>query len=222
MTNTTYQLRFLIGLAIALAYSYAAFEYKWEEEEKAICCIASYVEEEFVLDEIFPFEEEHIPITYQNNNYVPEFKQLDDGELQEALKEVLEEEMANPDETEEEPQDECKPCSSPLDAGEVFYTFEQNARPKNGMKAFYAFLKKEFHYPKELKQAHIEGKVFVQFTVEKSGKLANIKIIRGLHPLFDQEVLRVMNLAPDWISGKQRCCPIRQKMTFPISFRATH
>ena len=213
MEQASYQLRILIGLAIALAYSYAAFEYKWKVEvfdDPFIGCI------EIPAHEIPPppviLDEEHIPITHQNSPYVPQFEQLSHEELKEGLKEIIKE--APECELEVISEDiECQPCDLPTG---VFISLK-DASPKGGMKNFYSFIKKELQYPEALKEAGIEGKVFVQFTVEKTGKLSDIKVIRGIHPLLDQEAVRVMNLAEDWIPAKQCCCSVKQRITFPIN-----
>ena len=57
-------------------------------------------------------------------------------------------------------------------------------------------------YPEEAKKAGIEGRVTTQFTITKEGKLTNVKLLRGVHPLLDQEAIRVIESAPlKWKPG---------------------
>ena len=57
-------------------------------------------------------------------------------------------------------------------------------------------------YPEEAKKAGIEGRVTIRFTITKEGKLANVKLLRGVHPLLDQEAIRAIESAPEkWKPG---------------------
>ena len=57
-------------------------------------------------------------------------------------------------------------------------------------------------YPEEAKKAGIEGRVTIRFTITKEGKLANVKLLRCVHPLLDQEAIRAIESAPEkWKPG---------------------
>ena len=73
-------------------------------------------------------------------------------------------------------------------------------------------------YPEEAAKNGIEGKVFVQFKVNSSGKVADARIVRGVDPLLDAEALRVIKSSPDWEPGKQRGKKVCVMFTFPIKF----
>ena len=45
-------------------------------------------------------------------------------------------------------------------------------------------------YPEEAKKSRIEGRVITKFTITKEGKLTKVRILRGVHPLLDQEAVR--------------------------------
>ncbi|NJO90546.1 MAG: energy transducer TonB [Chloroflexia bacterium] len=64
----------------------------------------------------------------------------------------------------------------------------------------------------------IQGKVFVQFSVNNIGELEDIKIVKGVHDLLDKEALRVVNLSPYWEPGFQFAIPVKVQFTFPITF----
>ena len=75
-------------------------------------------------------------------------------------------------------------------------------------------------YPEEAKKAGIEGRVYTQFTITKEGKLTNLKLLRGVHPLLDEEAIRVIELAPQiWKPGlNYKGEPIDVNYTFPVLF----
>ena len=75
-------------------------------------------------------------------------------------------------------------------------------------------------YPEEAKKAGIEGRVYTRFTITKEGKLTNVKLIRGVHPLLDEEAIRVIESAPQiWKPGlNYKGEPIDVNYTFPVLF----
>ena len=76
------------------------------------------------------------------------------------------------------------------------------------------------HYPEEAIIAGIEGRVTTQFTITKEGKLINARILRGVHPLLDEEAIRVIESAPqNWKPGERRGEPIDVTYTFPVTFK---
>lgn len=102
----------------------------------------------------------------------------------------------------------------------VYYeTTQKNAEPKGGLEAFYKYISKKLKYPKEAKRNGLEGKVFTTFTVDKSGRIENVRLARGVHQSLDEESLRVIRESPNWSPGLQRGIKVRQKMTFPLIFK---
>ncbi len=88
---------------------------------------------------------------------------------------------------------------------------------KEGL-AFRKYIAENVKYPKEAARNGIQGRVFVEFIVTSEGKFSDIKIVRGVHQLLDEETLRVVTASPDWIPGKQRGNAVNVKFTFPIAF----
>ena len=75
-------------------------------------------------------------------------------------------------------------------------------------------------YPEEAKKAGIEGRVTTQFTITDEGKLVDVRILRGVHPLLDQEAIRVIESAPQkWKAGKKAGKPKGMTYTFPVVFQ---
>lgn len=104
------------------------------------------------------------------------------------------------------------------DPNEVFTIVEEGAGPVGGMSAFNEFLAKNMVYPRQASRMGVEGKVFVQFVVERDGSITNVQAIKGIGAGCDEEAVRVVKLAPKWKPGKQRGKPVRQKMILPINF----
>ncbi len=89
-----------------------------------------------------------------------------------------------------------------------------------GKMALLQHLAKNIKYPASAQMQKIQGKVVVQFIVEKDGSMSNIKVARGLHPDLDEEALRVFATIPNkWTPGKQGGKPVRTQMTLPVTFQ---
>lgn len=87
-----------------------------------------------------------------------------------------------------------------------------------GEVALFKFLRENIIYPQSAIDDGIKGTVYVSFVVEKNGSLSEIKIIRGIHPDFDEEVIRVVKLFPKWIPGKQKGKVVRVQFNLPVKF----
>ncbi len=74
------------------------------------------------------------------------------------------------------------------------------------------------NYPKKAQSEDIEGKVFVEFTVDASGNVKDAKVKKGVHELLDAEALRVVNNMPQWTAGVHQGKSVAVSMTLPINF----
>lgn len=103
---------------------------------------------------------------------------------------------------------------------EVFVRVEQMPQFRGGTQLdFKKYIQEQIIYPKEAIEAGIEGRVFVSFTINEKGEIEDIKIVRGVDPLLDNEVLRVLKLSPKWTPGKQRGKPVKTSFTIPVEFK---
>lgn len=102
---------------------------------------------------------------------------------------------------------------------EIFQVVEESAEPLGGYKAFYGRIKDELKYPRKATQLGVEGKVYVQFVVDRDGGITDVKAIRGIGAGCDEEAVRVVMLAGKWTPGKQRGRAVRQYMIIPITFK---
>ncbi|MBR4199433.1 MAG: energy transducer TonB [Bacteroidales bacterium] len=87
-----------------------------------------------------------------------------------------------------------------------------------GEDALYEFLAKNIKYPQAAKDSNIQGRVFVQFVVEKDGTITNPKVIREIGGGCGKEALRVVKMMPKWKPGDQRGVKIRTQFNLPITF----
>jgi Ca-activated chloride channel homolog len=109
-----------------------------------------------------------------------------------------------------------------FDEAEVFVLVEQMPKFQGGdQKDFIEYIQKHIIYPEKAKENGIFGRVFVQFVINEKGELVDIKIIRSIDPLLDNEVIRVLKQSPKWTPGKQRGKPVKTTMTIPIEFKIT-
>jgi TonB family protein len=88
-----------------------------------------------------------------------------------------------------------------------------------GMEALIEYLGSNINYPDQAKQEGIEGKVFVNFIVEKDGSVGETKVIRGIGGGCDEEAIRVVSQMPDWIPGTQLGEAVRVSYNLPINFK---
>ena len=93
------------------------------------------------------------------------------------------------------------------------------AQFKGGLSALFEYIDKELVYPEEYLDSGITGRVFVQFTVERNGKLTNVRVVESLGKAFDQEALRIFNNMPKWNPGKNNGARIRQEVIQDILFK---
>jgi protein TonB len=102
---------------------------------------------------------------------------------------------------------------------EVFVVVEEMPEFPGGVLALRQYLASAVKYPVIAQENGIQGKVYVNFVVEKDGSVTKAKIARGVDPSLDAEALRVVSTLPKWKPGKQRGAPVRVSYTVPISFK---
>jgi protein TonB len=84
---------------------------------------------------------------------------------------------------------------------------------------FRNWLVQNINYPVEAAKLGVFGKVIVEFCVNSKGKVVDVKFLRSLDPLVDNEVLRVLSSSPVWVPAKQGGSPVKTKFTIPINFQ---
>ena len=74
-------------------------------------------------------------------------------------------------------------------------------------------------YPEIAKENGVQGRVLLQFTVEKDGSVTKVRVLRGVDPSLDKEAVRVVSMSPKWKPGKQRDRAVPVTYTFPVIFQ---
>ena len=209
-----------IGLIIALAAVYFAFD--WSTAEKQVS-VFEETAEVVEAEEMIPITQEtppppptaapKIPILSDQIDIVDDEIQVDDNlfmnleddasmgveimDYVETVEEEVVEEEAIPFQFVEE-----KPSFMGGDAN-----------------AFSKWVNERLVYPEIAKENGVSGRVTLQFTVNTDGTVSNIKVLRGVDPSLDKEAVRVVSMSPKWTPGKQRDRAVKVTYTFPVIFQ---
>lgn len=104
--------------------------------------------------------------------------------------------------------------------GEQIYDIvEQYPEFPGGYSALTEWIDDNLKYPVEAAMDGIEGRVIVQFIVRPTGKIVDAKVVRGIAPSLDKEALRLINIMPNWIPGRQKGKAVNVRYTLPITFK---
>ncbi|MBR1656578.1 MAG: energy transducer TonB [Prevotella sp.] len=88
-----------------------------------------------------------------------------------------------------------------------------------GQQKLMEFIANNIRYTDEMKETGITGRVVVSVVIKKDGSIGEPKIIRSIHPLFDNEALRVISSMPKWRPGSQRGKRVEVTYSIPILFK---
>lgn len=102
---------------------------------------------------------------------------------------------------------------------EIFISVEKMPEFPGGEEKLYKYLRDNLKYPDMATQQNIQGKVYVQFVVEKDGSIANPKVLRDIGGGCGDEALRVVRAMPKWNPGIQRTKKVRVQYTLPVNFQ---
>lgn len=203
-----------IGLVISLSLSIMAFEWKFYDEGSLVDL--GTVDDNFEdMMEIPPTQQPPPPPPVIQQPEIVEVP--DEEEIEQEIEvnldiEITEETVIEDIIFEEAPVEEK--------ADEIFTIVEEQPSFQGGGNA--AFLKwvgQNLKYPSQAQRMGIEGKVYVQFVIEKDGTVTDVKAIKGIGGGADEEAVRVIKSAPKWSPGMQRGRPVRVRMILPISFQ---
>lgn len=106
-----------------------------------------------------------------------------------------------------------------IEDNEIFKIVEKMPEFPGGMAACLKFLANNIKYPAIAQESNIQGKVIIQFVVNKDGSIVDPVVVRSVDPHLDKEALRVISMMPKWTPGMQRGKPVRVKYTVPVTFR---
>ncbi len=207
-----------IGLIISLAITYVAFE--WTSKETKVSMLDDT--NEIVL------EEEIIPITQETPPPPPAAPKI--PVLSDQI-DIVDDEIELEDDMFMNLEDDSSLGVEIMDYIEVEEEFvEEEAIPfqlvekrpsfqGGDANTFSKWVNQRLVYPEIAKENGVQGRVTLQFTIEKDGTLTKVKVLRGVDPSLDKEAVRVVSSSPKWTPGKQRDRSVPVTYTFPVIFQ---
>lgn len=207
----------LVGYVLALSVVFVAFE--WSKRDVTVDTTET-VQDVFFEEEVIPITEQQelvtppppeVPAIAENLTIVEDDSNIEETQIASAEEtgEAVEVGTIAPVVEEEEPEEQ-----------EIFEVVEQMPEfPNGGMAGLMSYLGKNIKYPTIAQENGTQGRVTVQFVVNKDGSIVDAKVLRGVDPYLDKEALRVINAMPKWKPGMQRGKPVRVKYTVPVTFR---
>lgn len=110
-----------------------------------------------------------------------------------------------------------EPPKQEQEQDKIFEVVEQQPQFPGG--SVNGWLADHIKYPVVAAENGIQGRVVVQFVVERDGSVSQVKVVRGVDPSLDKEAQRVISSMPKWIPGKQNGQAVRSRFTVPVTFR---
>ena len=112
-----------------------------------------------------------------------------------------------------------EPPKQQVEENKVFDVVEQMPSFPGGMGALMSWLNQNIKYPVIAAENGVQGRVIVQFVVEKDGSITDVKVAKSVDPSLDKEASRVVSAMPKWTPGKQNGSAVRVKYTVPVTFK---
>ena len=207
----------LIGAILTLAVLFVGFE--WSERDKKVTT-DSGIQEVVFEEEIIPITEQEQPKQAPPPPEAPKVEEVleimdNDSKVEESTIQASDDTQAavevkyTPVEVEEEEVEE----------EQIFQIVEEAASFPGGIGECMKWLGKNIKYPTISQENGVQGRVIVQFVVNRDGTIVDAKVVRGVDPYLDKEALRVVNMMPKWTPGKQRGKAVRCQFTLPVQFR---
>lgn len=210
---------FQLGLGISVALAITAFEWRTEVVKVKPRMVDVY-EQPITLIPLTEHRPIEPPIPLPRTESVVQYKDfLNTSDDAATSSELLKTDCYTLDPTELtsinitlpiDSADECLDC--------LIVIAEKQPEPIGGYDGFYSLLKKNLKYPRQAKQIGMEGRVFIEFIVNRDGTPSDMKVLRGIGAGCDEEAMRVIAITK-WNPGKQRGKPVRVKMVMPIVFQ---
>lgn len=98
------------------------------------------------------------------------------------------------------------------------FSYDELAEFPGGIPALQKFMSENIVYPEAAVNENIEGKVIVKFIVSASGKVEQAAVVKSVHPLLDDEAIRVVSKLPNFIPAKKDGKNVACFFTMPVSF----
>ena len=80
------------------------------------------------------------------------------------------------------------------------------------------YLQQNLHYPPVAEENGIQGKVVVSYVIDFDGSVTDMQVVQSVHPVLDNEAMRVVKNMPKWTAGTRNGMAVRTKFSVPINF----
>lgn len=210
----------LAGLVVALSVLYVAFEWTGHTEEADWQALLSDV----------VFEEEYEVPQVEQPEVVPPPQPMAPAALPKVIMPVEE-----GVETDELPTVDSEGAADTLAPAVPAAAEEEKDRPatdkglvmvdelpefpEDGQAGLMRYLTKHIRYPAYARQRKLQGNVVCQFLVNEDGRISDVRVLQGVHPVLDNEAMRVLRSMPRWKPGRLHGKPVRVCYALPVVFR---
>ena len=207
-----------LGLIAALLVVFAGFESSTRAKEVALLQVNTVIDDEDDIMAIpldtpppapeapaLPMLSDELQIVDDDVTVDLDFQSLDDTDVPVDIQEYVRQDVV-----EEEVEDDPIP----------FVTVEQKPTFNGGdANGFAKWVNSRLVYPEIAKENGVEGRVTLQFTIGKDGKLQDVKVLNSPDESLAQEAVRVVSSSPKWEPGRQRDRAVKVSYTFPVIYR---
>jgi TonB family protein len=104
----------------------------------------------------------------------------------------------------------------------VFEIVENMPEFPGGEGALKKYLVDNIEYPQAAREAGVQGRVFINFIVEKDGEITDVRVLRGIGSGCDKEAVRVIKNMPKWKPGMNKGEMVRVSFNLPVKFSLTN
>lgn len=104
------------------------------------------------------------------------------------------------------------------DEAGIYYMVDDEATYPGGLEGLYKDIADKLKYPEDAKSQGIQGKVILRFTVTSDGSVKNVILLRGVHPLLDDEAIRVTKTLKKFTPAKVDGVPVDCYYMLPFTF----
>lgn len=207
-----------LGLVAALLVVFAGFESSTRAKEVAVLQGNTLIDDEDDILAIpldtpppapqapaLPMLSDELEIVEDDVTVDLDFQSLDDTDIPVDIQEYVRQEVV-----EEDVEEETLP----------FITVEQKPTFNGGdANDFAKWVNSRLVYPEVAKDNGVEGRVVLQFTIGKDGRLRDVKVLNTPDESLAREAVRVVSSSPKWEPGRQRDRAVKVSYTFPVIYR---
>lgn len=215
-------LNLLLGLVVALSVLFTALEWRSfaSVEENTLGLTQADLEDTMLIEDLKQ-EEEPEPEQVQQPEQQVEQQLPDEFKVVDNNVEVAKVNFVSIDQDKPLPPPPAPVAPEPVqeETEEIFTVVEQAPEFPGGQSELMKYLSSSIRYPEIAVENGIQGRVIVQFVVERDGSATQVEVARGVDPSLDKEAIRVVKEMPKWKPGQQRGKPVRTKFTLPVQFR---